>query len=66
MSKTECVLTYNDLEVRYGVPMAYDILLTIEKLAKIQDELAKAEADNDQRLQRALGRLDGIDFSAMP
>ena len=58
-------LRYDDLVTRYGEHQAFDILLTIEKLAKIQDEMAKAMATHDDRLQRAMGRLDAINFSAM-
>jgi|GEM_PF-2666815 len=58
-------LTYADLENRYGEVMAYDLLLTIERLARVQDEVAKAMSDNDERLQRAMGRLESVNFSAM-
>ena len=59
------MIRYTDLEDRYGKTMAYDILLTIEKLAKIQDEIAKAVSSHDERLQRAMGRLETINFGEM-
>ncbi len=58
-------LRYEDLVARYGEHQAFDILVTIEKLAKIQDEMAKALSTHDDRLQRAMGRLEEINFSAM-
>ncbi len=57
-------LTYKDLEVRYGNKMAYDLLLTIEKLAKARDAIDHAEMNNELRLRFALDRLSGIDFAA--
>jgi hypothetical protein len=61
----EMALRFADLEKRYGKTMAYDLLLTIEKLAKIQDEIAKAVSSHDERLQRAMGRLEAINFGEM-
>lgn len=61
----EAALRFTDLEERYGKTMAYDLLLTIEKLAKIQDEIAKAVSSHDERLQRAMGRLENINFGEM-
>jgi hypothetical protein len=58
-------MRFEDLEARYGARMAYDLLLTIEKLAKIQDEIAKAVASHDERLQRAMGRLESVNFGEM-
>lgn len=58
-------LRYEDLESRYGAHDAYNILLTIEKLARIQDEIAKAVASHDERLQRAMGRLESVNFGEM-
>lgn len=58
-------LRYADLVKRYGEFEAFRILETIEKLAKIQEEMAKAIASYDDRLQRAMGRLESINFSAM-
>ena len=62
---SETVLRYVDLEQRYGESMAYDLLLTIEKLTRIKDDMADALTDNEVRLQRAMDRLETINFSAV-
>lgn len=49
-------ITYHDLVTRYGQDMAFDFLLTIEKLAKVKD--SPVEMDEEARLQRALAQLD--------
>ena len=49
-------LTYRDLVVRYGEDMAYSLLLTIEKLAKIKADIIGM--DEEERLMRALEVLD--------
>jgi hypothetical protein len=53
---------YNDLVVRYGNPAAYDLLLSVEKLAKIRNDLVSL--DEEARFQRALAALSEIDFAA--
>ena len=54
-------VTYQDLVVRYGNPLAFDLLLTIEKLAKVKNE-AQVFDEND-RLQRALNALNEVNFA---
>ena len=49
-------VTYQDLVVRYGQTMAYDLLLTIEKSARIKE--AYIYVDEDTRLERALEELN--------
>ena len=56
------VMTYQDLVQRYGQDMAFDLLLTIEKMAKIRDGLAVI--DEEERLKRALEALDRLDAAA--
>lgn len=55
-------ITYQDLVRRYGQPMAFDLLLSVEKLAKIRDDISAA--DEETRFQKALNALDNIDFAA--
>lgn len=52
-------MTYQDLVQRYGPDMAFDLLLTIEKMAKIRDQLTVI--DEEARLKRALDALDRVD-----
>lgn len=49
-------LTYQDLTNRYGTDMAFDLLLIIEKMAKIKASMD--DADEEARLFRALHALD--------
>lgn len=49
-------LTYNDLVNRYGKDLAFDLLLSIEKVAKTRDDTASLS--EDARLQKALAALD--------
>lgn len=55
-------ITYHDLVERYGATMAYDLLLTFEKLAKIKSEIINME--EEARFQKALDALNAIDFAA--
>ena len=57
------VMTYHDLVTRYGRDMAFDLLVTIEKMAKIKHDIA-AEGDEEARLQLALAMLDQMDATA--
>lgn len=50
--------TYADLVKRYGPNMAYDLLLTIEKVARIRDQI-DATVPEETRLQRAMAKIDG-------
>lgn len=54
-------VTYQDLVARFGNTMAFDLLITIEKLARAKDTLYPL--DEEARLQKALEALNGIDFS---
>lgn len=54
-------VTYQDLIARFGNNMAFDLLITIEKLANARSTLYPL--DENTRLQRALEALNGIDFS---
>ncbi len=54
-------VTYQDLVVRYGDTLAFDLLLTIEKLARIKDSLHLS--DENTRLQKSLEALENINFA---
>ncbi|MDX2028385.1 MAG: hypothetical protein SFW62_07095 [Alphaproteobacteria bacterium] len=54
-------ITYQDLVARYGAHLAFDLLLTIEKLAKIKMDIQ--QHDEDIRLQKALNALNDINFA---
>jgi hypothetical protein len=56
-------MTYHDLVARYGKDMAFDLLVTIEKMAKIEHDIAAA-SDEETRLQHALDMLDKMDATA--
>ena len=55
-------VTYTDMVNRYGNTAAFDLLLSVERLAKIKDEINLA--DEETRFQRALEALNQIDFAA--
>jgi hypothetical protein len=55
-------VTYKDMVARYGDTQAFDLLLTVEKLAKIKSDLHML--DEETRFQRALDALDEINFAA--
>jgi hypothetical protein len=54
-------ITYHDIVQRHGTAMAYDLLLTVERLAKINDEINLA--DEETRFQRALDALNRVNFA---
>jgi hypothetical protein len=54
-------VTYGDMVARHGTAMAYDLLLTIETIAKIKDEINLA--DEETRFQRALTVIEQINFA---
>lgn len=62
MPNTAKDITYADLVDRYGKDLAFDWLLSIEKLAKIKADINLI--DEDTRFQRALDALDKINFAA--
>ena len=49
-------ITYSELIDRYGSELAHDLLITIEKSAKIRDSII--HIDENTRLQRALDALN--------
>ena len=49
-------LTYDDLVQRFGSEMAFDFLLTVEKLAKVKDN--DSTFDEEARLMKALEALN--------
>lgn len=49
------MLRYADLAARYGELMAYDLLLIIERMARIKGDI---EADEEVRISSALNALD--------
>lgn len=51
------VLHYQDLVKRYGPDMAYDLLLIVEKIAKISC-VADVMLSEEERLQKALLRIE--------
>lgn len=55
-------ITYQDLVSRYGTAAAFDLLLSVEKLAKINSEIINLE--EDERFQKALDVLNTLDFAA--
>jgi len=55
-------VTYSSLINRYGEHMAYDMLITFEKTAKIKQE--HLYLDEESRLQRALAALDNQTIAA--
>ena len=52
-------VTYQDLVTRFGNPMAFDLLLTIEKLARVKYDAH--QFDENIRLQKALDALNEPD-----
>jgi hypothetical protein len=56
------LITYNDLVTRYGSPQAFDVLLAVEKLARIRHDINLL--DEETRFQRALEALNHVDFAA--
>jgi len=56
------LLTYNDLVTRYGTATAFDLLVTLEKAAKIT--ASPAGLDEEARLQRAMQALDQNNVAA--
>jgi hypothetical protein len=51
-------ITYKGIVARYGSAQAFDLLLIVERLAKIQDNIETL--DEETRFQRALDALDQV------
>ena len=58
----QTTLTYNDLVTRYGEAAAFNLLMIIEKMAKVRNNII--EMDEEARLQRALAELDKNNVAA--
>ncbi|MBI1207278.1 MAG: hypothetical protein GC191_08315 [Azospirillum sp.] len=60
------LMTYADLAARYGEPQAFDLLLTIERLAHVRDTIGNniLPLDEEARLRRALAALNQTDMAA--
>lgn len=56
-------MVYEDLVKRYGVDGAYDMLVIIEKLARIYNNVDPLMS-MEERLAHAMSKLDEIDFAA--
>lgn len=52
------LVTYKGIVARYGDAQAFDLLVIVEKLAKIQDNIHAL--DEETRFQRALEALDNM------
>ena len=55
-------ITYQDLVVRYGNAAAFDLLLSVERLAKINSDIINLE--EEERFQKALQALNDMNFAA--
>ncbi|MBI1274038.1 MAG: hypothetical protein GC131_08145 [Alphaproteobacteria bacterium] len=56
-------MTYDYLVQRYGPEGAFDMLVIIEKLARLKGEIG-ATMTEDERLQLAITRLNDASFGA--
>jgi len=54
-------ITYNDIVVRFGEHQAFDLLLSVEKVARIQHDINML--DEETRFQRALEVLNNTNFA---
>jgi hypothetical protein len=54
-------IRYQDLVTRYGNAAAYDLLLSVEKLAHINSDIISFE--EEERFQKALEALNDINFA---
>jgi hypothetical protein len=54
-------VTYNDMVARYGTAPAFDLLLTLENLARITTDIHAI--DEETRFQKALEALHNINFA---
>jgi hypothetical protein len=55
-------ITYRDMVARFGSVQAFDLLLTVEKLAKIKNDIDAF--DEEIRFKRALEALNETNFAA--
>ena len=54
-------ITYRDMVTKFGETRAFDLLLTVERLAKINENIA--QTDEEVRFQTALDALNEINFA---
>ena len=55
-------ITYQELVERYGTAAAFDLLLVVERLAKINKEIISF--DEEERFQKALDALNAVTAAA--
>ncbi len=56
----ELAMTYQELTVKFGHIMAVDILMTIEKMAKVTVDDKRLAMSEEKRLASALEALDEV------
>ena len=57
-------ITYNDMEMRFGKKPARDLLLCLERMARIQSDILHIDAD--RRLEKALSALNALNDNNEP
>lgn len=62
MDKFADRVTYQDLVDRYGSGAAFNLLLTVERMANIKNEIILF--DEEERFQKALDALNDVHYAA--